>query len=162
MSYHPVASTRAAFAAAALTSFAILSGCTSTGASENRTPAAANANPEAGALIGTPSPDQDFRARLAGVGDRVHFALDRYDLSPEAESTLRKQAALLQSYPQVAVMIEGHADERGTREYNLALGERRADTVRNYLVALGVAGDRIAVISYGKERPECPEAAEGC
>jgi peptidoglycan-associated lipoprotein len=68
----------------------------------------------------------------------------------------------LQNYPQIVITIEGHADERGTREYNLALGERRADTVRNYLAALGVSPDRITVISYGKERPECPEAAEGC
>jgi peptidoglycan-associated lipoprotein len=92
----------------------------------------------------------------------VRFPLDRYDLTPEAQATLQKQAALLQSYPQVAVTIEGHADERGTREYNLALGERRADTVRNYLVALGIPSDRISTVSYGKERPECPEAAESC
>ena len=78
------------------------------------------------------------------------------------EATLQQQAALLQIYPQVVVTIEGHADERGTREYNLALGERRADAVRNYLTALGVSPDRVTVISYGKERPECPEAAEGC
>ena len=101
-------------------------------------------------------------ARLINVGDRVRFELDRYDLSPEAQATLRQQAALLQNYPQVVVTIEGHADERGTREYNLALGERRADAVRNYLTALGVSPDRVTVISYGKERPECPEASEGC
>jgi peptidoglycan-associated lipoprotein len=98
--------------------------------------------------------------QLTSVGDRVHFALDRYDLAPEAEATLQKQAALLQGHPQVAVMIEGHADERGTREYNLALGDRRAATVRNYLIALGVAAERISVVSYGKERPECADAAE--
>jgi peptidoglycan-associated lipoprotein len=92
----------------------------------------------------------------------VHFELDRYDLSPEAEATLQKQAALLQLYPQVVITIEGHADERGTREYNLALGERRATAVRNYLAALGVSPDRVSVISYGKERPACPEASEGC
>ena len=110
----------------------------------------------------TPPSELDINARLVSVGDRVRFELDRYDLSPEAQATLRQQAALLQNYPQVVVTIEGHADERGTREYNLALGERRADAVRNYLTALGVSPDRVTVISYGKERPECPEASEGC
>lgn len=110
----------------------------------------------------TGDPRAALSAELARVGDRVHFALDRYDLAPDAEATLQQQAAVLQSHPEVAVTIEGHADERGTREYNLALGERRADTVRNYLIALGVAGDRISVTSYGKERPECPETVESC
>ena len=96
------------------------------------------------------------------VGDRVRFVLDRYDLTPEAKATLQRQAKLLQNYPQFVVTIEGHADERGTREYNLALGERRADTVRNYLIALGIPEDRISVVSYGKERPECAGADEGC
>jgi len=105
---------------------------------------------------------QTLEAGLTQVGDRVHFPLDRYDLTPEAEETLQKQAALLKSFQSVAITIEGHADERGTREYNLALGERRADTVRNYLIALGVPADRLSVVSYGKERPECPEAAETC
>ena len=105
---------------------------------------------------------QTLEAGLTEVGDRVRFPLDRYDLTPEAEATLQKQAALLKSFQSVAITIEGHADERGTREYNLALGERRADTVRNYLIALGVSADRLSVVSYGKERPECPEAAETC
>jgi peptidoglycan-associated lipoprotein len=103
-----------------------------------------------------------FASQLQNVGDRVHFALDRYDLAPDAEATLQQQAALLQSHPEVSVTIQGHADERGTREYNLALGERRADSVRNYLIALGVPGERISVVSYGKERPECADAAETC
>jgi len=87
------------------------------------------------------------------VGDRVFFGYDRYDISPDAQATLRRQAQWLQEYPSVTVRIEGHADERGTREYNLALGERRANAVRNYLVANGVQPGRITVISYGKERP---------
>lgn len=87
------------------------------------------------------------------VGDRVFFGFDRYDLTPEAQATLRAQATWLQNYPTVDVMVEGHCDERGTREYNLALGERRANAVKNYLVALGVAADRIDTVSYGKERP---------
>lgn len=87
------------------------------------------------------------------VGDRVFFGFDRYDLTPEAQDMLRAQAEWLKDYPTVDVIIEGHCDERGTREYNLALGERRANAVKNYLVALGVNGARIETVSYGKERP---------
>ena len=87
------------------------------------------------------------------VGDRVLFGFDRFDLTPQARATLDRQAAWLQQYSAVTVQIEGHADERGTRAYNLALGERRANAVRNYLVALGVSPTRITTISYGKERP---------
>ena len=161
MSNLHIVSVRAALASAALLSLAVLAGCES-GAGEAKPPTVANADSGAGALMLTAPSELDFKARLVNVGDRVRFELDRYDLSPEAQATLRQQAALLQSYPQMAVTIEGHADERGTREYNLALGERRADAVRNYLAALGVEADRITVISYGKERPACPEAAEGC
>lgn len=87
------------------------------------------------------------------VGDRVFFGYDRYDLSDEARGVLEKQAAWLQQYTNLSTTIEGHADERGTREYNLALGERRANSVKNYLVALGVSPSRVNTISYGKERP---------
>ncbi len=90
------------------------------------------------------------------VGDRVFFDYDSYEIRPDAQDTLQKQAAWLQQYGQYTVMIEGHCDERGTREYNLALGERRANSVKNYLVALGVNANRIQTISYGKERPENP------
>lgn len=87
------------------------------------------------------------------VGDRVYFGYDRYDLTQEARAQLEAQANWLRQYPNITVTIEGHADERGTREYNLALGERRANAVRNYLVALGVSPNRVSTISYGKERP---------
>ena len=97
---------------------------------------------------------------VANVGDRVFFDFDKYDLKPQARETLDRQAAWLKQYPRVTVMIEGHADERGTREYNLALGQRRAAAVRDYLVALGISGSRIDVISYGKERPEVPGSNE--
>jgi peptidoglycan-associated lipoprotein len=93
---------------------------------------------------------EDF---VVNVGDRVFFAFDRYDLSDEARDTIERQAAWLKRYPQVTITVEGHADERGTREYNLALGERRATTVRDYLIALGIGPNRIHIISYGKERP---------
>jgi peptidoglycan-associated lipoprotein len=87
------------------------------------------------------------------VGDRVYFGYDRYDLTSEARAQLDLQAQWLNKYPSTAITIEGHADERGTREYNLALGERRATSVKNYLVALGVTPSRVQTISYGKERP---------
>ncbi len=87
------------------------------------------------------------------VGDRVFFGFDKYDLSGEARRTLELQSAWLRKYPQYKVFVEGHADERGTREYNLALGERRANSVRDYLVALGIDPSRVETISYGKERP---------
>jgi peptidoglycan-associated lipoprotein len=91
---------------------------------------------------------------MQAVGDRVFFGFDRYDLTPEAQAALQAQVAWLQANPQWRIVIEGHCDERGTREYNLALGERRANAAANYLVALGLDPNRIVqVISYGKERP---------
>ena len=87
------------------------------------------------------------------VGDRVLFAFDKSDISPEAKAILTRQAAFMQKYPSATFTIEGHCDQRGTREYNLALGERRATSAKNGLVALGVAGGRLQTISYGKERP---------
>jgi peptidoglycan-associated lipoprotein len=108
------------------------------------------------------NPQQAVRDRLTQVGDRVFFETDHYDISPTAEGTLRTQAALLQAYPTVTITVEGHADELGTREYNLALADRRAEAVRNYLAALGVATERIETVSYGKERPECADASESC
>jgi len=87
------------------------------------------------------------------VGDRVFFGYDSYELTPDAQGTLERQATWLKTYPGVTIVVEGHCDERGTREYNLALGERRAAAVANYLVALGVDPNRIQTISYGKERP---------
>lgn len=89
----------------------------------------------------------------ANIGERVFFGYDRYDLSAEARDVLAAQAGWLQQYPNIYLTIEGHADERGTREYNLALGDRRATSVRDYLVALGVSPNRLSTISYGKERP---------
>jgi len=87
------------------------------------------------------------------VGDRVFFALDSSTLSADAQHTLEKQAEWLKQYPSVNVTVEGHCDERGTREYNLALGERRAAATKKYLVGLGLDAKRVSTISYGKERP---------
>jgi peptidoglycan-associated lipoprotein len=90
---------------------------------------------------------------VVNIGDRVFFDFDKYDLKTPARATLEKQAAWLKKYPNVTVTIEGHCDERGTREYNLALGQRRANAARDYLVSLGVGANRVKIISYGKERP---------
>ena len=97
-----------------------------------------------------PGSQQDLEA---SAGDRVFFAFDRSDISAEAREILTRQADWLRRYPNVSVTIEGHCDERGTREYNLALGERRAQAVKNVLVASGIPASRISTISYGKERP---------
>ncbi|MDZ4778186.1 MAG: OmpA family protein [Alphaproteobacteria bacterium] len=99
----------------------------------------------------------DFRVT---VGERVFFGYDRYDLSPEARATLEKQAAWLRRYPTVRVLLAGSADERGTREYNLALGARRAASAKEYLVGLGVPAGRVETVSYGKERPLDPRQTE--
>ena len=89
----------------------------------------------------------------SGVPDRVFFATNESILTTRSRDTLRKQAAWLRQNPGVTVVVEGHADERGTREYNLALGERRANAAKDYLMTYGVSSDRIQVISYGKEKP---------
>ncbi len=106
-----------------------------------------------------PGSEQDF---AVNVGDRIYFAEDKSMLSPEAEETLRKQAAWLSQYPGVNVQIEGHADERGTREYNISLSARRATATREFLIAQGVDGGRISSIAYGKERPAALCDAEQC
>ena len=108
--------------------------------------------PVTGGNMGAAAPgtEQDF---VVNVGDRIYFDLDSYDVRSEAMPRLDAQAQWLQRYPQVTVRIEGNADERGTREYNLALGARRAEAVRTYLINRGVPAGRIDTISYGKERP---------
>ncbi len=97
-----------------------------------------------------PGSQQDLAAT---AGDRVFFAYDQATISSEGQQILQRQAEWLKRFPQVAVTIEGHCDERGTREYNLALGERRATAVKNVLTALGIPSARVKTISYGKERP---------
>ena len=99
---------------------------------------------------GAPGSAQDF---ASNVGDRVFFESDQTDLTPTAVATLDKQAQWLSRYPRYTFLIEGHADERGTREYNFSLGARRAQTVRDYLSSRGISAARIRTVSYGKERP---------
>ncbi|MCR9267976.1 MAG: peptidoglycan-associated lipoprotein Pal [Alphaproteobacteria bacterium] len=96
------------------------------------------------------------------AGDRVFYGLDRHDLTPEARTTLRRQAAWLASYPGARILIAGNCDERGTREYNLALGARRANAARDYLISQGVDASRISTTSYGKENPTCTQSNEQC
>lgn len=96
------------------------------------------------------------------VGDRVFFDTDRSSLSDEARATLQRQAAWMAQYGNLTFTVEGHADERGTREYNLALGGRRANAAKDYLVSLGVAASRLNTVSYGKERPVCLDSSESC
>jgi peptidoglycan-associated lipoprotein len=98
----------------------------------------------------TPGSQRDF---AVNVGDLVYFSSDSSELSPESQTTLGNQARWLQQYAQYTITIEGHADERGTREYNIALGARRAQAVRNFLAQHGINGQRIRTVSYGKERP---------
>jgi len=98
-----------------------------------------------------PGSAADFQRSV--TSDTIHFALDQYDIDPTARAILDSQAQWLMRYPNVRVTIEGHCDERGTREYNLALGDRRANSTKNYLAARGVNPARVSTISYGKERP---------
>lgn len=106
-----------------------------------------------------PGSAKDFQVN---VGDRVFFDFDMSDIRSDAASTLQKQAAWLAKYPAVRLSIEGHCDERGTREYNLALGARRANAAKEFLVSQGVSASRLETISYGKEKPTCVESNESC
>ncbi|MBM3571803.1 MAG: peptidoglycan-associated lipoprotein Pal [Alphaproteobacteria bacterium] len=127
------------------------SGTGTTGTGGATAPRTAPATPATQATRGpTPGSQEDL---VVNVGDRVFFDFDKSDVRPAGQQVLQKQAAWLKTYPNVTLTIEGHADERGTREYNLALGDRRANSVKNYLVALGIQGNRLRTISYGKERP---------
>ena len=129
---------------------AVLAVALSMGACANKNPLGGDG--AGGGLAGSASPgsQQDF---VVNVGDRVFFESDQTELSPQAIATLEKQAQWLQSYNRYSFTIEGHADERGTREYNIALGARRAQSVRTFLASRGIDPSRMRTISYGKERP---------
>jgi len=114
-------------------------------------------NTDANTRLGRPNPGaswQDFtNPGRNGYADRVFFDLDQHDIRPDQEATIRAWAEWLRAHNGAVFLVEGHADERGTREYNLGLGARRATSVRNYLVSLGVEANRVRTLSYGKERP---------
>ncbi len=123
----------------------MLAGMALAACSQNPTDDAAN-----GGGVARPGSQQDF---VVNVGDRVFFETDSSELTPQARATLDKQAQWLQNYGQYRFVVEGHSDERGTREYNFALGARRAQAARDYLAARGIPASRMSTTSYGKERP---------
>ncbi|ARN82745.1 peptidoglycan-associated lipoprotein Pal [Methylocystis bryophila] len=139
---------RAAGLLVALGAALSLGACAKNAAEED--PGAFGAGAGAGRGAGAPGSPQDF---AANVGDRVFFETDSTELTAAAQSTLDRQAAWLNRYGRYAFAVEGHADERGTREYNFALGAQRAEAVKNYLASHGVAASRIRTTSFGKERP---------
>ncbi|AGT07585.1 peptidoglycan-associated lipoprotein Pal [Paracoccus aminophilus] len=110
-------------------------------------------------VIGAPGSPEYFRST---VGDTIHFMLDQSTLSPDARTTLANQASWLNQNPNYSAVIEGHADEQGTREYNIALGARRANSVQEYLISQGVQAGRLRTVSYGKERPLAICSTEDC
>jgi peptidoglycan-associated lipoprotein len=128
----------------AIMAIALVAGCASnTGTTAGTGGAAVSSGP-------VPGSQEDL---VANVGDRVFYAFDSSKLSTDAQGTLDRQAAWLGKYPQVSVLLAGNTDDRGTEEYNLALGQRRANSARDYLVAKGTSSARISTISYGKDRP---------
>jgi peptidoglycan-associated lipoprotein len=139
---------------ALMAALAVLGACSQTPANTGAT-TGTGLNAATGAVV--PGSQQDL---AANVGDRVFFAFDQSSLSDDARATLDRQAAWLARYPQVTVQMAGNCDERGTEEYNLALGQRRANAARDYLVARGVSSARVTTISYGKERPVAPGSDE--
>jgi peptidoglycan-associated lipoprotein len=147
----PMSTFSASTKLAALSVLLLLTAC----ATKTEAPASTSGTSE----VITPGSMRDFQVN---VGDRVFFDFDSSVLRDDGKATLQKQAAWLAKYPSVRLTVEGHCDERGTREYNLALGARRADTTKEYLVSLGVAASRMDTISYGKEKPVCVESNEGC
>ncbi len=120
------------------------------GCASKKTPNSAADLGLGGAGAATPSSAQDF---TVNIGDRIFFDTDSSSIRADAQQTLARQAQWLNQYRQYNIVVEGHADERGTREYNLALGARRAAAARDYLISKGVAAGRLKTISYGKERP---------
>ena len=129
-----------------------------------------NLPPEPGPAVSTNTPapmlrgqlpgsQADFQASMMGQ-DVIHFALDKYNIDTNAIAALQTQAQWLMRYPAKRATLEGHCDERGTRDYNLALGERRATAAKNYLVSLGIDASRLNTVSYGKERPVALESTE--
>ena len=135
----------------AVAAVAMLAACSSDDAANTK--AASTATPAAPVASGSSIVKGSQADFVANVGDRVFFGFDKYDVSADSKAQLAKWVAFLKQYPQDNLTVEGHADERGTREYNLALGERRANAIKDYLVANGVQASRLKVISYGKERP---------
>jgi len=139
----------------------MLSGCAKKPVQTQQAAAAAPAPTPSAPPPSGPAPDSIEYFNTV-VGNVVNFAYDKYDLDAAAQSKLKGQATWLKQYAARTLTVEGHCDERGTREYNLGLGDRRANSVRQFLIAEGVAANRIKTISYGKERPACVSSDEAC
>lgn len=142
---------------AAVAAAIVLAGCTTKPKPVEETPPPAPPVTAQPSIV--PGSAEDLRVN---VGDTVHFEYNKSDLDDSDKTVLQRQAAWLQKYPEVRVTLQGNCDERGTREYNLALGARRANAVKDYLASLGVSSGRLDTISYGKERPVCTESTENC
>jgi len=145
---------------AALSAALLVAGCTTPKQAETTAPPATGGytTPPPSSTI-VPGSAEDLRVN---VGDTVHFGYNVYNIEDNDKAVLQRQATWLAKYPGVRVTVEGDCDERGTREYNLALGARRANAVKEYLVSLGVSAARVETISYGKEHPVCSESSEDC
>ncbi|MGE3333323.1 MAG: peptidoglycan-associated lipoprotein Pal [Rhodospirillaceae bacterium] len=146
---------------AAVAAMALLAACSTKKTEVQATAPAAAPPPPAAAKPTGPAPDS-LEYFNTVVGNTVQFDFDRYDLDAEDQTRLRAQAQWLNQYANRTITVEGHCDERGTREYNLGLGERRANAVRQYLLSQGVAAGRVKTISYGKERPVCVSSDDAC
>jgi peptidoglycan-associated lipoprotein len=148
-----------------MVALALATGLALTGCSRRRQPETEDVSrqqPPSETVVDQPDPGAGLRAddeeiererALATIGEPIYFDFDRSDLRPEAREVLNQKAEMLRRYPDIRVRIEGHCDERGTVEYNLALGERRAEAARRYLIDLGIDPDRMTTVSYGEERP---------
>jgi len=144
---------------AALAGVLALAGCeTKPAMTQDNTPPTSMSSTTPSSTV-VPGSAEDLKVN---VGDTVHFDYNEFNVTDSDRAILQRQATWLQKYPAVRVTVEGHCDERGTREYNLALGARRANSVKEYLVSLGVSSGRIDTVSYGKERPMCIESDESC
>lgn len=131
------------------------------GSTADATPPSAEASTPTAPLVGAQRPSPSEFSATDALKD-VYFDFDKYAISPDAAGTLMANAAWLKSHPGTTVLVEGHCDARGTVEYNLALGQRRAQSTRDFLLAQGIPGGRVATISYGKEKPACTESTEEC
>jgi peptidoglycan-associated lipoprotein len=143
--------------AAVAAAFLLVAACSSNSETGNASTSASSTSPSSSTV--TPGTQQDL---VASVGDRVFFDFDKSILKDEGKATLQRQAAWMKLYPKLTFILEGHADERGTRDYNLALGGRRAAAAKDFLISLGIDTTRIKTVSYGKERPICLDSTEDC
>ncbi len=143
--------------AGAVASLILISACASSTGPGLDASSGADTNATSGPVGPVPGSQADLEQN---AGHRVFFGYDQYTLTPQAQGTLSRQAAWLQEYPEAIIKLAGNCDERGTREYNFALGARRAEAARAYLVSLGVDASRITTVSYGKERPLDPRSTE--